>query len=67
MPVGMEVFNKVMLEELKEPKAPETLENPINAFYNKSYLGAVTASLGNPLGKKNLFLYHLLRYFYICY
>lgn len=49
MPVGMEVFNKVMLEELKEPKAPETLENPINAFYNKSYLGAVTASLGNPL------------------
>jgi len=48
MPDGVKVFNKVMLEDLKEPKSPETLENPINTFYSKSYLGAATASLGNP-------------------
>ncbi len=47
MPTGVRIFSKVMLEELKEPKAPETLENPINSFYSKSYLGAATSSLEN--------------------
>ena len=47
MPTGVRIFSKAMLEELKEPKAPETLENPINSFYSKSYLGAATSSLEN--------------------